>query len=116
MNRLHFGSLLCGAFLAGAMFGGCHAATKFVLYATPNNSEEFRSLFAAEPTCHGLTLSESGDIRLHYYGAVDAGRTQFGGYVVYPNHNTDLDFAGDSSKQAISRACAILKRQGGNAE
>ena len=87
-----------------------------MLYASPSNSEEFRSLFAAEPTCHGLTVSESGDIRLHYFGAVDAGRTQFGGYVVYPNGKTDLDFAGDTSNQAVSRACAILKRQGGKAE
>jgi hypothetical protein len=121
MCRLHFGSVLCGAFLLGTMLGGCHnnegdAATKFVLITTPNNAEEFRSLFAAEPTCRGLLLSESAHIRLHYYGAVDTGRTEFGGYVVYPNSNTDLDFAGDTPKQAISHACAILKGQGGKVE
>ena len=116
MNRLHFGSVACGALLVETMLGGCHAATKFVLYATPRNSEEFRSLFAAEPTCHGLTVSESGDIRLHYYGAVDTGRTKFGGYVAYPHSNANLDFAGDTSKEAISHACAILKRQGGKVE
>ena len=121
MCRLHFGSVLCGAFLIGAMLGGCHnhegdAPTKFVLITTPSNAEEFRSLFAAEPTCHGLMLSESAHIRLHYYGAVDAGRTDFGGYVVYPNSNTDLNFVGDTPKQAISHACAILKGQGGKVE
>ena len=103
------------------MLSGCHhnvadATTKFVLIATPNNAEEFRSLFATEPTCHGLTSGESALIRLHYYGAADAGRTEFGGYVVYPNANTDLDFSGDTPKQAISHACAILKAQGGKVE
>jgi hypothetical protein len=114
MRSFHFGSFLCCAFAVGTMLSGCHhnvadATTKFVLITTPNNAEEFRSLFAAEPTCHGLMLSESAHIRLHYFGAEDTGRTEFGGYVIYPNSNTDLDFAGDTPKQAISNACAILK-------
>jgi hypothetical protein len=121
MCRLHFGSFLCGAFVVGTILSGCHqsvehATTKFVLSATPNNAAEFRSLFATEPTCHGFTLSESGSIRLHYYGAADAARTKFGGYVVYPQVSTELDFFGDTPEQAISHACAILKTQGGKAE
>jgi hypothetical protein len=121
MRRLQFGSFLCGAFVVGTMLSGCHhnagdTTTKFMLFATPNNAEEFRSLFAAEPTCHGLSLGESTLIRLHYYGAVDAGRTEFGGYVNYPNANTDLDFSGDTPEQAIGHACAILKGKGGKVE
>jgi hypothetical protein len=121
MCRLHFGSFLCGAFVFGTMLSGCHhnvgdATTKFALYATPSDAEEFRSLFATEPTCHGLKLGESALIRLHYYGAGDAGRREFGGYVVYPNLNTDLDFSGDTPEQAISHACAVLKAQGGKVE
>ncbi len=118
MCRLQFGGALCGAFVFGTMLSGCHrnvgdATTKFMLFATPNNAEEFRSLFATEPTCHGLTLGDSALLRLHYYGAVDAGRTEFGGYVVYSNAKTDLNFSGDTPEQAISHACAILKAQGG---
>ena len=121
MRRFHSGSFLCGAFVVGTMLSGCRhnvgdATTKFVLIATPKNAVEFRSLFATEPTCHGLTLGESALIRLHYYGAVDAGRTEFGGYVVYPNANTELDFSGDNPEQAISHACTILKAQGGKVE
>jgi hypothetical protein len=121
MCRLHFGSFLCGAFVVGTMLGGCHnsegdGTTKFMLFATLNNAEEFRSVFATEPTCHGLTLGNSALIRLHYNGAADTGRTEFGGYVVYPNANIDLDFSGDSPEQAISHACAILKAQGGKVE
>lgn len=121
MCRLHFGSFLCGAFVVGTMLSGCHHSVedvtpKFALYATPNNAAEFRSLFTTEPTCHGFTLSESGSIRLHYYGAADAARTKFGGYVVYPHVSTELDFFGDTPEQAISHACAILKTQGGRVE
>jgi hypothetical protein len=81
------------------MLNGCHhdvgeATTKFELYTTPSSAEEFHSLFAAEPICHGLSLAKSAVIRLHYYG--DAGRTQFGGYIIYPNVNADLDFSGDN--------------------
>ena len=121
MRRFHSGSFLCGAFVVGTMLSGCRhniadATTKFVLFATPENAAEFRSLFATEPTCHGLTLGESAPIRLHYNGAADAGRTEFGGYVVYPNANTELDFSGDTPEQAISHACTILKAQGGKVE
>lgn len=122
MCRLHFGSFLCGAFVLGTMLSGCHhsvedATTKFALYATPNDATEFRSLFATERTCHGLTLGESGSIRLHYYGAVaNATRTEFGGYIVYPHVSEEVDFWGDTAEQAISHACAILKTQGGKVE
>jgi hypothetical protein len=120
MCGLRFGGCLSGLIVVGTTLSGCHrdadATTKFMLIATPNNAEEFRSLFATEPTCHGLTLGESALIRLHYYGAEDAGRTEFGGYVVYTNVNTDLDFSGDTAEQAISHACAILKARGGKVE
>jgi hypothetical protein len=103
------------------MLCGCHhnagdATLKFMLLATPNDAEEFRSLFATEPSCHGLTLGESAVIRLHYYGAVDAARTEFGGYIVHPNTNPDVNFSGDTPEKAISHACAILKAQGGKIE
>jgi hypothetical protein len=121
MRSFHFGSFLCCAFAVGTMLGGCHhnvadATTKFVLIATPNNAVEFRGLFGTEPTCHGLTLSESALIRLHYYGAVDEARTEFSGYVVHPNATTELDFSGGTPEQAINHACAILKEQGGKVE
>ena len=42
---------LCGAFVVGTMLSGCRhsvadATTKFMLFATPTNAVEFRSLFA----------------------------------------------------------------------
>jgi hypothetical protein len=103
------------------MLCGCHrnvgdATTTFKLFATPPNAEEFHSWFATDPTCHGLTLGESAIIRLHSYGAVDAGRTQFGGYVAQSNGHADLDFAGDTPVRAIRQACAIMKAQGGKFE